>query len=134
MQISQFGGLCCYCKLSKYGEKSNPTSISLVAIQKIGFVDKAIIHCHDQSLYLLSVILNGVEHFVIDEKGVFIKSFNKLNLEVHLLGVKVGKTALRQQTPFDEMIGLSEERTDNIMEVVLGAEYVLEPKDVQITH
>jgi hypothetical protein len=110
-------------------------SISLVTLQKIEFIDKVIIHSHDQSLYLLSVILDGVEHFVIDEKGALIKAFNKLELQAKLTRVKVGKTVLRQQTPYDEMIGLSEEKFDNTLEVTLGgSEYDLETKGFNIIH
>ena len=46
-------------------------SISLRYIHEIGYVDKVIIICHDQGLYLFSIIFNGVEHFVVNEKGYF---------------------------------------------------------------
>ena len=129
-----FADLCCFLKLTNFRRKKL-MSISLVTLQKIGFIDKVIIHSHDQSLYLLSVILDGVEHFVIDEKGALIKAFNKLELQAKLIGVKVGKTVLRQQTPYDEMIGLSGEKSDNTLEVSLrGSEYGLETEGFNIVH
>ena len=124
-----------FVKINEVSPNIRLMSISLASIQKIGFVDKAIIHCYDQSLYLLSVILDGVEHFVVDEKGAFIKSFNKLDLQAQLSGIEVGKMLLRQQTPYDEMIGLSEEGGDNTLEVKLGgAEYGMRPKGTINVH
>ena len=44
-------------------------------------IEKVVINSYEQSLYLVSVILNDEERFVTDERGNFLKSFNKLELQ-----------------------------------------------------
>ena len=123
-----------FLKLTNFRRKKL-MSISLVTRQKFEFIDKVIIHSHDQNLYLLSVILDGVEYFVIDQKRALIESFNKLELQAQLAGLKVGKTVFRQQRPYDEMIGLSEGKSDTTLEVTLGgSEYGLETEGFNIIH
>lgn len=86
------------------------------------FIEKVILHSHDQSLYLVSVLLDGEEHYVTDEKGNFLKSFNKLELQSKFNRLIVGQMVLRHQSPYDEMIGLTEEKSDNTLEVLIGGE------------
>lgn len=96
--------------------------IKLSELRKRSFIEKVILHCHDQSLYLVSVILDDEERYLTDDKGDFLKSFNKLSLQGKFKGLMVGQMVLRHQSPYDEMIGLSEERTDNTLEVLIGGE------------
>ena len=93
--------------------------ISLKALQKLNFVDKAIIHSHDQSLYLLSVEIDGKEYFVKTSKDSFLKSFSKTDILSQFPITKIGEVWLRQKTPYDEMIGLSV-GVDNTLEVQIG--------------
>ena len=44
-------------------------SITIKEARKLKFIEKVILHCHDQSLYLVSVLLDGEEHYVKD-KGI----------------------------------------------------------------
>ena len=44
-------------------------------------IEKVVINSYEQSLYLVSVIVNGEERFVTDDRGNFLKSFNKLELQ-----------------------------------------------------
>lgn len=96
--------------------------IKLSQLRKCSFIEKVILHCHDQSLYLVSVILDNEEHYVTDDRGDFLKSFNKLSLQGKFKGLVVGQMVLRHQSPYDEMIGLSEEHSDNTLEVLIGGE------------
>ena len=89
------------------------------ALQKLNFVDKAIIHCYDQSLYLLSVEIDGKEYFVKTSKDSFLKSFSKTEILSQFPITKIGEVWLRQKTPYDEMIGLSV-GVDNTLEVQIG--------------
>ena len=97
-------------------------TITLSDLQKQRFVDKVIIHSHDLSLYLLSVEIEGEEHYVTDHKGRIVRSFNKLELQGHFSAMRVGRMVLRQQSPYDEMVGLNCAATDNTMEVLIGGE------------
>ena len=93
--------------------------LTLDALQKLNFVDKAIIHCYDQSLYLLSVEIDGKEYFVKTSKDSFLKSFSKTEILSQFPITKIGEVWLRQKTPYDEMIGLSV-GVDNTLEVQIG--------------
>ena len=97
-------------------------SITIKEARKLKFIEKVILHCHDQSLYLVSVLLDGEEHYVKDKKGNFLKSFNKLELQTQFADMIVGEMVLRQKSPYDEMIGLSEDNVDNTLEVRIGGE------------
>tara|TARA_Y100001970_G_scaffold3924_1_gene4521 strand:+ start:10361 stop:10693 length:333 start_codon:yes stop_codon:yes gene_type:complete len=99
--------------------------ISLEALQKLNFVDKAIIHSHDQSLYLLSVEIDGKEYFVKTSKDNFLKSFSIANILSQFPITKIGEVWLRQKTPYDEMIGLSAS-VDNTLEVKIGGVFYSE--------
>jgi hypothetical protein len=97
-------------------------TIALTDLKKRTFVEKVIIHSHDLSLYLLSVVIDGTEHYVIDDQGRMVRSFNKLDLQGHFSSMTVGRMVLRQQSAYDEMVGASFEPTDNTMEVLIGGE------------
>ena len=97
-------------------------SITLKEIKKLNYIPKVILHCHDQSLYLVSVDLDGEEQYVKDNKGNFLKSFNKLELQGKFADQIVGEMLLRHQSPYDEMIGLSEDKVDNTLEIRIGGE------------
>ena len=97
-------------------------SITLKEVKKLDYIAKVILHCHDQSLYLVSVLVDGEEQYVKDKNGNFLKSFNKLELQVQFADQVVGEMLLRHQSPYDEMIGLSEDKVDNTLEVRIGGE------------
>ena len=97
-------------------------SITLKEIKKLNYIPKVILHCHDQSLYLVSVEIEGEEQYVKDKNGNFLKSFNKLELQVKFANQIVEEMLLRHKSPYDEMIGLSEDRIDNTLEVLIGGE------------
>jgi len=104
--------------------------IKLSELRQLNFIEKVILHCHDQSLYLVSVQIDNVEHYVTDEQDGFLKSFNKLSLQSKFKDMTVGEMVLRHQSPYDEMIGLSEEQSDNTLEVLIGGEaYTLQRGD-----
>ena len=97
-------------------------SISITDVRKLAFIEKVILHCHDQSLYLVSVIFDGREEYVTDKKGEFLKSFNKLDLQTRFSGLNVGEMVLRHKSPYDEMIGMPSGDVDNTLEVKIGGE------------
>lgn len=95
-------------------------NVKLSELRKSKFIEKIIFHCHDQSLYLVSVIQDGEEIYVTDEKGGFLKSFSQFSLQSKFNGMMIGDMVLRHQSSYDEMIGLSEEKIDNTLEVRIG--------------
>ena len=106
-------------------------SITLEDAKKLDCIEKVILHCHDQSLYLVSILLDGEERYVKDSNGNFLKSFNKLELQAHFADQAVNEIVLRHQSPYDEMIGLPEDRVDNTLEVPVGGEsYAARPDDL----
>lgn len=110
-------------------------SIKLTDLQLFDYIDKVILHSHDQSLYLVSVVIDGEEHYVKDNKGNFLKSFNKLGLQAKFAKLKFGEMVLRHQSPYDEMIGLPQNAADNTLEVKLGGEsYAAPPTDSKNLH
>ncbi|MBT8147636.1 MAG: hypothetical protein KJN90_12335 [Gammaproteobacteria bacterium] len=109
--------------------------MTFAKVRKLKFIDKVILHCHDQSLYLVSVLLGDQEHYVTDSEGNFLKSFNKLELQARFSGLPVGVILLRHQSPYDEMIGLPEDSVDNTLEVRIGGlEYAAQPKNNKLLH
>jgi hypothetical protein len=124
--------------LSTHIEKAiwdSPMKIKLSELRKQKFIEKVMLHSHDQSLYLVSVLLADEEFYVTDENGDFLKSFNKLELQSKFNGLFVGQMVLRHQSPYDEMIGLTEEKTDNTLEVLIGGEaYAYQARDKEPLH
>ena len=95
------------------------------ALQKLNFVDKAIIHSHDQSLYIPSVEIDGKEYFVKTSKNSFLKSFSKTGILNQYPITKIGEVWLRQKTPYDDTIGLSV-GVDNTLAVQIGGVFYSE--------
>ena len=104
--------------------------MGLKQVKKLEYIEKVILHSHDQSLYLVSVQVNGREQYVKDKNGNFLKAFNKLELQTQFSNQIVGEMLLRHQSPYDEMIGLSEDKVDNTLEVRIGGEdYAIRSND-----
>ena len=55
--------------------------ISLKESLALETIEKVVLNSYEQSLYLVSIINDDDERFVTDEKGNFLKSFNKLELQ-----------------------------------------------------
>ena len=85
-------------------------------------IEKVVINSYEQSLYLVSVILNDEERFVTDERGNFLKSFNKLELQKLFSNSSVTKMVVRHKSAYNEMIGLPNQEEDNTLEVLIGGD------------
>lgn len=95
-------------------------TISLKALQKQTEIEKVIIHSLDCALYQVSVIIDGEERYLIDDKGQFMRSHNKLSLQNLFESLPVRRMVLRQQSAYDEMVGQPSRGGDNALEVPLG--------------
>lgn len=89
-------------------------------IKKLSSIDKVIIHSFEGSLYLVSMIVAGEEHYISNKNGEPIKGRNKAELLKLFDPSKVKKAVLRQQSVYDEMIGNDAGKTDNTLEVALS--------------
>ncbi|MEM9103662.1 MAG: DUF6482 family protein [Pseudomonadota bacterium] len=86
-------------------------------IKKIKEIEKVIIHSHENSLYLVSVIVNGLEHFIQTPSGDLLKRRNKIDVLRLFEPAKVRDVVLRHQSAYDEMIGHDYPKMDNRLEV-----------------
>lgn len=94
--------------------------IKVSKLAKYFFVDKLIYHSIDISLYQVSVVLEGQEQYVTDDKGKVLRSFNLIALQKKLSKVNAKETVLRHESAYDEMIGGPEKTSPNTLEVPLG--------------
>ena len=95
-------------------------AISVSKLQKYLVVEKLIYHSIDLSLYQVSAIIDGEEHYVADERGKLLRSINLLDLQKQLKQVTAEKTVLRHTSAYDEMIGGPEKGESNALEVPLA--------------
>lgn len=94
--------------------------MTLEELNQVDVFDKVKIHSLESNLYQLSVIVNGEEHFVMNDKGHCLTSHNKLNLQSLFKEKKVGKMVLSHQSAYDEMVGQPMREGSNTLEVPLG--------------
>ena len=92
-------------------------AISVSTLNKYFVVEKLIYHSIDLSLYQASAIIDGVEHYVSDERGKLLRSTKLLELQKQLRKVAAESTVLRQTSAYDEMIGGPEKGESNALEV-----------------
>jgi hypothetical protein len=83
-------------------------------------VEKLIYHSIDLSLYQVSVVVEGEEHYITDEKGKFLRSVNLIELQKLLKNLPTIKSVLRHTSAYDEMIGGPEKISSNLLEVPLA--------------
>ena len=95
-------------------------SISIAKLKKYFVIDKLIYQSIDLSLYMVSAIIDGEEHYITDSKGAFLKSHNLIELQKLLHAVSATETVLRHSSPYDEMIGGPAKTDPNTLEVPLG--------------
>ena len=94
-------------------------SMPLSKLEKFFYIDKLVIHSLDLALYQVSVVVDGKEHFVTDDKGKFLRAHSILELQKQCRNLKVNKQVLRQQSAYDEMVGQPNRSGTNELEVLL---------------
>lgn len=83
-------------------------------------MEKLIYHSIDLSLYQVSAVVEGEEHYITDEKGKFLRSVNLIELQKLLKNLPTIKSVLRHTSAYDEMIGGPEKISSNLLEVPLA--------------
>ncbi|MCB5161663.1 DUF6482 family protein [Marinomonas algarum] len=91
----------------------------LKELKKLTHIDKVRLHSLEPSLYQLSVEIDGQEHYVKNNKGRFLTSHNKLELQSLFKDKTVGAMVLCHQSAYDEMVG-HPPSGGNSLEVPLG--------------
>jgi hypothetical protein len=94
-------------------------AIRLSKLEKYFSVEKLIYHSVDLSLYQASVIINGQEHYITDDKNKFLRSVNLVELQKQLRNITAEQAVLRHTSAYDEMIGAAEKTSHNTLEVPL---------------
>ena len=82
-------------------------------------IDNLIYHSLDQSLYQVSVIIEGKEYYVSDSNDKLLRSHNLIELQKKMRKINAKKTVLRQDSAYDEMIGGPIKNSANTLEVPL---------------
>ena len=95
-------------------------TIAISKLEKYAVVEKLILHSVDLSLYQASVIIDGQEHFIVDNKGALLRSRSLLELQKLLHQVCATQAVLRHTSAYDEMIGGPEKPFTNALEVPLA--------------
>ncbi len=92
-------------------------SITLKKLEKYFVVDKLIYHSIDLSLYQVSAIIDGAEHYVTDDNHKYLRGVNLIELQKLMRLVKSKNNVLRHTSAYDEMIGTSFKKSSNMLEV-----------------
>ncbi|SBS27626.1 hypothetical protein MSP8887_00693 [Marinomonas spartinae] len=94
--------------------------MTLEELNQVALFDKVKIHSLESNLYQLSVVLDGEESFVMNDKGRCLTSHNKLDLQALFKDKQVAKMVLVHQSAYDEMVGQPVREGGNVLEVSLG--------------
>jgi len=92
-------------------------SINLDKLEQYFVVDKLIYHSIDLSLYQVSAIIDGNEHYVTDRNSKLLRGVNLIELQKIMKLVKAKSSALRHTSAYDEMIGGPDKNNSNMLEV-----------------
>ena len=95
-------------------------AIELSKLNKYFSIDKLIYHSVDLSLYQVSAIIDGEEHYITDRKKKFLRASNIIDLQKLLKNLKAKETVLRHTSAYDEMVGGPDKTSSNLLEVPLA--------------
>ncbi len=80
-------------------------------------IKKVIVHSIDQMLYIITVIIDEHEQLLYKNDGHPFRTSRISEIHQALAQANADETVLRQQSPYDEMIGLPPREGDNTLEV-----------------
>ena len=83
-------------------------------------IQKLVINSLEQALYQAIVVIDGVEHIVWESNEKVLLSRNLMQLRELFKAFDIPEIALRHESPYDEMIGLSANCESNRIEVQLS--------------
>ncbi|SEF60550.1 DUF6482 family protein [Vibrio hangzhouensis] len=82
--------------------------------------DKIIIHSLEMSLYQVSVVIEGEEHYITQDDGHLISTHNIVDMRRVCHNLEARQVVLRQQSAYDEMVGSPIREGENTLEIPLG--------------
>ena len=85
-------------------------------------IEKVVINSYEQSLYLVSIVINDEERFVTDDKGNSLRSFNEPELQKLFSNSSETKVVVRHKNAYGEMVGLDNQEEGNTLEVLIGGD------------
>ena len=94
-------------------------TLTLDKLRKYFYIDKLIYHSVDLSLYIVSVIIDNEEYYIVDKQGKYLKAASLIELQQQLSSIESKETVLKHSSPYDEMIG-GPDKAENILEVPLA--------------
>lgn len=80
-------------------------------------LSKVIVHSVDQMLYIITVVIDGQEHLLHSDDGCPFRTTRLSEIHAVLARANAEETVLRQQSPYDEMIGQPPPEGDNTLEI-----------------
>ena len=91
-------------------------------------IQKLIINSLEQALYQAVVLINGEEYIVWETKETTLLRRNLMELRKLFAVFDISEVVLRQESPYDEMIGMPKNHESNRLEVPLGKNPYALPK------
>jgi hypothetical protein len=83
-------------------------------------LQKVVAHSLEMALYQVSVIINNVEHCVIEDDGELLKALSPLHIQKRFEKVAYAQMVLRHTSAYDEMCGQPAKAASNLLEVPFG--------------
>ncbi|MEL0035279.1 MAG: DUF6482 family protein [Gammaproteobacteria bacterium] len=83
-------------------------------------IDKLIIVSLEQALYQALVVINNEEHIVWDTESTLVQTRTLNAMKERFETLAIPEAVLRQESPYDEMVGQATKYHSNRLEVPLG--------------
>jgi len=95
---------------------------TLKELATCGQIDRLVIRSVDLSLYIAVAEVAGEDCLITNNDGSTLKTRNLLEMKQAVAGLSFGELVLRQESPYDEMVGQPGREGSNALEVGLSAE------------
>ena len=95
---------------------------TLKELATCGQIDRLVIRSVDLSLYIAVAEVAGEDCLITNNDGSTLKTLNLLEMKQAVAGLSFGELVLRQESPYDEMVGQPGREGSNALEVGLSAE------------
>lgn len=97
--------------------------ITLAELNTYEQLDRVVVESLEQALYRVTIEVAGQRYYLTEDTGKSLTRRNKLEILVLLKSIQVDELYLKHVSPYDEMIGLSEDGSENELLVPLGNLY-----------
>lgn len=94
-----------------------PMKLRISDLASYPSLKKVIVHSVDQMLYIITVVIDDHEHLLYKNDGRPFRTSRMSEIHQALAQANAEETVLRQQSPYDEMIGHPPKAGENTLEV-----------------